>query len=549
MATKRVSRVSRARGTRLLCGLVGLAMAAVLASCGSSVGTTPARVASAKVSYVKNGTFTFAVADDPGNLDPLESTQTTAVNLFRFLYDPLIHVGANGKIVSGLASSWKVDGAKVTFTLRQGATCSDGSAVTPAVVAEDFNFIKNPANASPLIGTFLPNADYTVTTDASANTVTLNLSQPFGFILESLSLFPIVCGAGAVSPTSLSETASGSGPYVLTQAVPGDHYTLARRAGYEWGPGGASNSASGSPKAIVMKIVANETTAANLLLSGGLNAAVIDGPNHSRIHGSGYSYLRVVSGGVMMMFNETTGHPTADPTVRKAITMALNRGDLASIVTEGLDPTPSHSIAPAEPQACPDSAAAASIPSYNLASAKKLLTADGWKVGSNGIRSKDGETLSLTAPYLSTAAGNLPGMELAASELQKLGVHLTLDPITEGTLSQILFGTANYDIWPLLALSVPLPSTLVGLFSGPAPPDGINPAHIDNAKFNSLTAKALQTSGSAGCSLWVSAEKALFSRPDVVPMAAVVTNWELVHSSLQTFEGRITPTSIRLLKS
>src|ERR1700744_3540708 len=90
-----------------------LAIVAVSA-CGSSSnssGTSGQPAASVPASdMVKDGTFTFAVSDDPGNLDPLATSQTTAVNLFRFLYDPLVHEDSSGNIVSGLAQSWQVNG-------------------------------------------------------------------------------------------------------------------------------------------------------------------------------------------------------------------------------------------------------------------------------------------------------------------------------------------------------------------------------------------------------------------------------------------------------
>ena len=81
----------------------------------------------------------------------------------------------------------------------------------------------------------------------------------------------------------LATKTDGTGPYALTQAVSNDHYTLTKHAGYTWGPNGATTSAAGLPDTINVKIIPNETTAANLLLSGQLNAANIVGPDTARL--------------------------------------------------------------------------------------------------------------------------------------------------------------------------------------------------------------------------------------------------------------------------
>ncbi|MFD0586283.1 ABC transporter substrate-binding protein [Dactylosporangium darangshiense] len=530
--------------SRLLALTAGLALCLTSAACGGSDDGSGAGSAD----VVTDGTFTFSVADDPGALNPMLGSRTVAVNLFRFLYDPLVHADANGKVVSGLASQWQVDGGKVSFTLKSGVTCSDGSPLTASTVAKMFDNVKNPASASTLIGIALPNNKFTVQADDAANTVTLNLEQPYQFILPALEFLPIPCGAGAANPASLATTASGSGPYTLTEAVPNDHYTLTRRDGYTWGPDGASTATAGAPKTIVMKIVANETTAANLLTTGDLNAAAINGPDRQRLTASGMTAKQYNSGGAMMLFNEGSTRITADPNVRKAIAMALDRPQIASVVTRGLSKEPSNSVAPASPQACPDSAASSAVPGTNVEEAKKLLDTAGWVAGSGGVRQKDGKELNLNAPYLSTYAGNQPAAELIAQQLQAIGIKLTLTPVTQGTLSTTLFSTGDYDIWPTLALSIPFQSGVFGLLGGPFPPNGTNAGHVANKTFTDTATQANQTVGQQGCDLWITAEQALFSNVDVVPIAPVITNWVTTKSSFSTMQGRIIPTSIRVTK-
>src|SRR5438034_999456 len=105
-------------------------------------------------------------------------------------------------------------------------------------------------------------------TSFRSNTFTFTYNKPFGFLLQAFALFPIVCGKGLKNPKSLAATSSGSGPFVLTKATPGVEYDFDKRPGYTWGPSGARTDAPGFPDHVVEKIVASQTTAANLLVSG-----------------------------------------------------------------------------------------------------------------------------------------------------------------------------------------------------------------------------------------------------------------------------------------
>lgn len=520
------------------------ALALVLTSCSSPAPSGSSDAPTAAV--VTDGTFSWAVADDPGSLNPVIGSRTVAVNLFRFLYDPLVHADPQGKIVSGLASAWTVKDNVVTFTIKPGVTCSDGSPVTAATVAKTFASVKDPANGSTLVGIALPDRNFTFAADDATNTFTLTLAKPYQFILPALEFLPIVCGAAAGNPKSLDKTASGSGPYTLATAATGDQYTLTRRDGYTWGPDGATTGTSGLPAKLVMKIVANETTAADLLTTGGLNAAAIAGPDRTRLTAAGLKENTYTSGGAFTLYNEGEGRPTSDPLVRKAIVQAMDRDKIAAVLTQGLSTKGAYSIAMASPQSCVDTGAATAIPPMDLAAAKASLDQAGWVMGSSGVRQKGGKDLVLNAPYLSTYAGNQPAAELMSQMLMQIGVKLTLTPVTQGTLSTTLFSTGDYDIWPTTAYSIPFQSGIYGLLGGPVPPAGTNAGHVANSTFQSLAADANQTVGQAGCDKWVAAEKSLFQNVDVTPIAGVITNWITAKSTFSVMQGRLIPTSIRL---
>lgn len=522
--------------------LAGAAVLALIAGCTSS---SPSPSATA---YADGGTFTIAVAGDPGTLNALNNTATTANWLFKFLYEPLVTRGQDGSIQPGLATKFKFDGTVATFTINDKATCSDGTKITPSVIAKSFAYVKNPANPSTVIGAVLPDRNFTYVADDATSTFTLTLASPFSLLMSSLSFMPMVCGAAADNPKSLVSISSGTGPYTLKTATPNSEYVLSLRDGYTWGAKGAVEKApKGTPTTVVYKIVDNETTAANLLASGAVNAAVVNGQDRTRLVAAGATEKAYTSGGVVMSFNEAATRITSDKNVRLALTMAIDRDAVAKTVTQGLLPKAGTSVSAANPQVCDDSAAAKSIPKKDIAAAKKLLDDAGWKAGADGVRVKDGKPLSLMTGYSTATPGAAAAAELIASYWKAIGVTAVITPLSQADYTLRVFSTGDYDVMPVEQFSNPFPSTLTGLFGGPFPPAGTNAGHVDNADYKAAIVSARASGDNSGCKFWTEASKALFTSADVIPMAAWPTNWVTKGAVMDTLGGRPLATSIRML--
>jgi peptide/nickel transport system substrate-binding protein len=497
--------------------------------------------------FANGGTFTLLAADDPGSLNPFQNIQTPGVSMFKYLYSYLLSIDSSGKLVPELATSWTVDGGTVTFKLKTGVTCSDGSPVTATTIADNFNYAKDPANKAVQIGIIFPNTNFTATPDDATNTLTVKFDTPYGFVLQALSLFPIVCGAGLKDPTTLTAKSSGSGPFVLNKAVTGTEYDFDKRAGYSWGPNGATNDAPGVPDKIVEKIVGSQSTAANLLVSKSANAAQINGPDGARLTDPSFKSIDSVVGGISMLFNQSPGRPTADLAVRKALTMVLDIPQVSATVTQGISKVAGKSLTPAQ-TACDDTAAVSSIPTGDQAAAESLLTQAGWVAGSDGIRVKDGKQLAINASYLTTTAGDAPAMDLIEAAWKKLGAKVTLQPLDNAGVNTAMFASGNYDVMPLIELAVPFQSILIGWLSGPNPPNGINTAHISTPAYTDNANKAIQTPGDEGCALWTAAAKGLYEHADIIPISIMPARYFMQKATFDLWIGRVNPTSIRLFK-
>lgn len=514
-----------------------------LAGCGGDDGS-----GSGNRAAVDGATFTMATSGDPGALDPATAVQGSTNLLLSFAYDTLVHTDKDNNIVSGLAEKWTVAPNSVTFTLHKGATCSDGSAVTPSVVAKSVNHVVDPATKSPLVGVLVP-ADVRAEGDDTAGTVTLSTKEPSQFLLHSTVAIFIVCGKGLTDPATLAKETSGSGPYILKESVPNDHYTLQARDGYTWGPGGSGTGDSGVPKKVVLKVVSNESTAANLLLSGEVNTAIFENADRKRVENApGIIKSTLPAGNGEFFYNQGSGRPGADLAVRRALTQALDLDALATVSTQGTG-LKTTGMTTLSPRPCRIDSVSGHRLSTDIDAAKAGLDAAGWKVGSDGIRTKDGKRLTMRVVYNTDyGAGVEAGAELMADAWKPLGVQTDLKGSAGGAWSDALFKTGDWDVSEV-PIGVSLPSQLLGYLSGPAVPEGSNFANIRNDDYTRLATQAAgQPAEQGGCQSWADAESALFDNIDVVPVAERTQLVASKNAEVFIPGGLAQPTMFRMLK-
>ena len=298
--------------------------------------------------------------------------------LSTFAYDSLVGVDPKtGDIVPQLATSWKVDGTTVTFELGSGITCSDGSAFDAKTVVDNISYVEDPKNKSPFLGVFIPAG---ATAKASGSTVTLKLAAPAPFVLNSMSNLPMVCESGMKDRASLKDQTAGTGPYVLTKANPGVDYVYKVRDGYTWGPDGATTAENGTPAQIDVKIVANETTGANEILSGAVNAVQIVGPDAARLKGAGLTSVDTTIVIGEQWYNHESGRPTNDPAVRMALTQGADYGELGKVLTSGKG-TAATQLAALPQTGCTGNSVSGNVPAFDVNAANSALDAAGWTEG------------------------------------------------------------------------------------------------------------------------------------------------------------------------
>src|SRR5262245_5375920 len=501
-------------------------------SLGSSGAARPLSVSSPQASTAttaNRGTLTIVIGADPGNLDPQLSILAVARQVNNFAYDTLVHIVGPGEVRSGLASSWKIlSPTRVRFTLRRGITCSDGSAMNASVVKRNLDFVGNPANKSPLLGLFVP-VNPTVQANNNARTVTVTSKTPNPFPLQGLGLVQMVCNNGMNNRSSLAHRPNGSGPYRLTQAVSGAHYTFVVRKGYHWGSDGGTTVPL--PARVVLKVVSNETTAANLLLTGGVNIATIVGADRARLNRAKLFRRVLAATPNEFWFNQHSGHATANAGIRRALVQAMRLAQIGAVITAGrgvaIRTLTSQAFTP-----CKGNSVKGSVPAYNANAAR------------TGLSSRPAIRVIYPTDFSSSIT---PAMELLPQRLSAAGARVTLAGGTTTDVTAALFGTGNWDI-AFAPVTLANPSQMVGLVAGPGPPNGANFSGIDNDAYKTLSTSALGKTGAAACRDWIRAESALMRDSDVAPTNVLTSGTYGKKAKFALDAGGLIPTSVRLTK-
>ncbi|WIX98543.1 ABC transporter substrate-binding protein [Amycolatopsis mongoliensis] len=512
-----------------------LAMAASgCAGCTSTAGRQP----------VDGRTFTLAIGSDPASLDPHLTVLSVTSQVDRFLYDSLLDLTADGKPVAGLAGKWTATTTTASFTLRAGISCADDTPLTAADVAANIDFVGDPASKSPVTGqTVAPGTS--ATADEATRTITVTSGKPDAFLLRDIGTLPIVCGKALRDRKLATKGEGGTGMFTITEAVPGDHYTLTRRTDYAWGPGTGQATRPGLPDRVVVRVVPDTRTAAGLLLSGELNAATITGPERQLPDAKGLAHADFVAPLGELFYNQADGRPGHDESVRRGLTQALDLARLGSVLTDGTG-TPSTGMVTAAMTPCPGDTVTGNLPVHDPAAAASALDTAGWKPGPDGVRVKKGRRLELTVLYGTQLGPTMTATaELARQAWQSLGAAVTVRGLDGPALSQELFGTGGWDVL-LGPIGFASPNQMVPFVSGPAVPAGTNFAHIENAGYDERARQAATMVNDTGCPLWTAAETALIARVDAVPYIDSVVPTYAHGAGFEISQTSIKPSSIRM---
>ncbi len=345
---------------------------------------------------VQAETVRWARASDPTTLDPHAFNVGTNFVLLHQMYEPLVIRDAKGKLVPTLATSWKLtaDPTVWEFKLRPNVKFHDGAPLTAKDVVFSLNRAKGPtAQVKSLL------ASMESATAVDELTVHVKTKGPNLIFPDNLTNMFIMNEAWAKAKgaettqdtTSTTENfstrnANGTGPYQLVSREQ-DAKTVMKLNPQYWGKGQVPLQVT----ELVYLPIKSPATRVAALLSGEVDFAqdipaqdvarlkqdarlrINEGPENRSI------FLGLNVGGKELKYSSLKGkNPLADPRVREAIHLAIDRDAIKRSVMRGLS-IPSGIIAPSFVNGY--TKAMAAYPKVDVAKAKQLLADAGYANG------------------------------------------------------------------------------------------------------------------------------------------------------------------------
>ncbi|MGH2687949.1 MAG: ABC transporter substrate-binding protein, partial [Actinomycetota bacterium] len=309
-----------------------------------------------------------------------------------------------------LAESWSFSAPNTwRFKIRSGITFHDGKPLNAEAVKVGL-FDRTAASGGGQIRAGTESAKVVDEMTVDFTPTVTNLRVP-----EMLA-HP---GRGVYSPGSDLEKPIGTGPFKFVSYEKDMMLVVERFDGY-WGEKAKSER-------VEFHFFPSSDARVAALEEGKVDVVFAMAPHKDEAAGeAGYELATsTIAGTSISLFANAGGLPPynkmADPALRKAVALAIDRRALASQL--GSDAVESQAYVPKEVLG-PNASAVKGHP-HNDDEARRALDAAGWKLGDGGIREKAGERLKLTlVTGYPTADANEPVPAFVASQLRSIGIEV-----------------------------------------------------------------------------------------------------------------------------
>lgn len=434
---------------RLRTGLAGVAALALV----GTMATAPAQAATEEADDSK----VLRIATDGfiDSFNPFTSFYLMPTNTFKYMYENLVANSAEDTQVSeGLATEWDTDseGKVWTYKMRPDMKWSDDEPLTSKDVAWTYNQMMEKEEMSVANGALVENFDKVEAPDESTLVITLKEPQANNPGQE-IPVVPKHIWSKVDKPGEFKndEDTVGSGPFQLESYEANKSVTLKANPNF-W---------RGEPTLdkIQYRYYTNSDAQVQAVRSGEVDfitgltpeqfKAIEDADNVETNVGNGrrFSGISINSGLADAKGKEFgTGHEALkDKKVRQAIRAGIDIDTLREQVMQDYA-QPATSFVPSvyEKWALPEDNPV--VTGFDVERAKKLLDDAGWKAGSDGIREKDGEKLSLRFLTDADATIEQNTAKFLKPWMKDIGIELKNEASDADTTSE-LTTKGDYDMY------------------------------------------------------------------------------------------------------
>lgn len=408
---------------------------ALLAPAASGCGRSPGPVGGVPASTApeRGGRFVYPMPIEPTTLNFVTGTDQPSLYITRLIGDSLVDHDREMRIVPRLASSWEwaADGRVLTFHLRPGARFHDGVPLTSADVIYTYERVVDPkSRAIGRLDAFLP----VVRVEApDPHTVRVTYRLPFAPALEAWEV-PILprhlYEKEDFLRSPLNRKPVGSGPFRFASWEPGQRIVLTANDAY-W---------DGRPylDALEFALIPSQETTLRALMAGEVDYAALtpvqwDARAGEESFTQRFRTIRFVPSFLYFIAWRGDGSNPffADPLVRRALTLALDREGYVRSVLRGQGQVAS---SPFRPDALGGDPGPAPIP-FDPAQAGALLDRAGWRRDARtGLRVRSGTPFRFTLLIYGGGEDHVQFSQVAQEQLRRIGIDMEIRHVDWPTL-------------------------------------------------------------------------------------------------------------------
>jgi len=288
----------------------------------------------------------------------------------------------------------------------------------------------------------------------------------------------VLAGRDINSANDYNRAPLGTGPYRVKEWKTGEYILLERAPDY-WRGGGQPKI-----RQLLFRFLANTTTRINLLKSGEVHLVALlpwDKVREvqplarlrlNKVVGNGYEHVTL---------NQRHFPAFADVRVRRALAHAVDR---ASMVRTLLDEQVSVVNGPIQPLSPAYEPTVTSYP-YDTVAANRLLDEAGWRMGSDGVRNRNGKRLAFTLITQSGFAIRENVSQALQQAYRTVGVDMQVQLLDGTSISSVWFKgefDARLHWWQMGAD----PELTLFFARDRTPPAGRNINYVDDAELTAL---------------------------------------------------------------
>lgn len=414
-----------------LAGASALAVAALITAC-SSGGTAPA-ASGAAAEPQQGGTLSYLEPQAWSTLYPPSAGFYPNGGLVNNITDRLLYQNPETlELEPWIATDYTVndDATQYSFDLRTDVTYSDGTKLTAANVVKNIDLYgKGDKDRALPVSEAINNYDHGEVT--GEHTVVFHFTAPSPGFAQAVSTI----NSGLLSDATLDRASEGfgpgnakdiigSGPFVVSAEEIGTKTSVTARKDYDWAPPSLAHQGAAYLDGIDYVVAAEDSVRVGTVVAGQADIARgIEAPDEAQFAAGGLSLHAAATNGVNNGLSFRFREPRLeDVRVRQALIAGIDRQQIVDtlftenyrLATGALAKTALGYVDTSEYYA------------YDPDRAEKLLDEAGWKRGSDGVREKDGEKLSLTFNEALPQPRSKEVVTLIQEQLGKLGVEVSL---------------------------------------------------------------------------------------------------------------------------